>query len=53
MKTQLEKQIGEQIEILKVSENTVDFKTLDGIEYWAKLTATGKVKTNSVRLNKW
>lgn len=53
MKTQLEKQIGEQVEIIKVVENTVDFKTLDGTQYWAKLTATGKVKNNSVRLATW
>lgn len=53
MKAQLEKQIKEQVEILKVIENTVDFKTLDGTIYWAKLTSTGKVKVNSVRLAAW
>lgn len=53
MKTQLEKQISETVEILKVDNNSVDFKTLDGTQYWAKLTATGKVKNNSVRLATW
>jgi len=53
MKTQIEQIIGEQIEITKQDNYSVDFKTLDGAYYWAKLTKTGKVKLNSIRTAKY
>ena len=50
MKTQIENQIKESVEIVKIHDNSVDFKTVDNVLYWAKLTASKKVKANSIRI---
>lgn len=53
LKNQIENQINEEVIITNADNDSVDFKTTDGSIYWAKLTKTGKVKTNSIRLNRW
>jgi HKD family nuclease len=48
---ELEKELGEKVEILEITDGRiVDFKTLDGIKYWAKLTKNYKVKKHSIRI---
>ncbi len=53
IKTQLEAELSEDVIIIKVDDNNVDFKTLDGVEYFAKLTKNKTLKKNSIRINRW
>ena len=52
IKNQLEKELNEEVNSVEISITgwSVDFK-LGKVKMWARLTKTGNVKKNSIRLN--
>lgn len=52
MKDQLEKEMFGEVEILEMYDGFIFFKTPDNNRWYARITATGRLKKHSIRADR-